>query len=222
MATLVTYGDRLITRAGRASWLKRPSVPLAMFGRDGLALAPDGRIESFLGIYETQPWVAAAVNKLNRGIMDLPLRLYRQVTDDGEVEPVHSHPVLDGKMSCSSCHDPHKGPAVRGGGTSLLTEHDTCGQCHTAQRGPFVFEHEAVREGCTTCHDPHGTVNDKMLVSRNANLCLKCHFQQQTPSGIVIGGSNHGSASRLGRGTCWSAGCHEAVHGSQIGSSLRF
>jgi DmsE family decaheme c-type cytochrome len=140
----------------------------------------------------------------------------------GQFQLTHSHPVLDGQMSCSSCHDPHKGPAVRGGGTSLLTEHDTCGQCHTAQRGPFVFEHEAVREGCTTCHDPHGTVNDKMLVSRNANLCLKCHFQQQTPSGIVIGGSNHGTAGRLGRGTCWSAGCHEAVHGSQIGSSLRF
>jgi HK97 family phage portal protein len=27
--------------------------------------------------------------------MDLPLRLYREVTDDGEIEPVHRHPVLD-------------------------------------------------------------------------------------------------------------------------------
>jgi predicted CXXCH cytochrome family protein len=140
----------------------------------------------------------------------------------GQFQLAHSHPVRDGKVSCSDCHDPHKGPAVRGGGTSLATEHETCGRCHIAQRGPFVFEHEAVREGCTICHDPHGTVNEKMLVARNANLCLRCHFQQQTPSGIVIGGSNHGSASRLGRGTCWSAGCHEAVHGSQIGSSLRF
>jgi predicted CXXCH cytochrome family protein len=141
----------------------------------------------------------------------------------GQFNLTHSHPVMDGKVSCSDCHDPHKGRGTKGGGTQLATEHETCGQCHTAQRGPFVFEHEAVREGCTTCHDPHGTVNDKMLVSRNANLCLKCHFQQQTASGqIVIGGSNHGSSSRLGRGTCWSAGCHEAVHGSQIGSSLRY
>jgi predicted CXXCH cytochrome family protein len=139
-----------------------------------------------------------------------------------QFELAHSHPVLAGKVSCSDCHDLHKGPAVRGGGTALLSERDTCGQCHTAQRGPFVFEHEALREGCTLCHDPHGTVNDKMLVARNANLCLRCHFQQQTPTGIVIGGSDHGTASRLGRGTCWSAGCHEAVHGSQIGSSLRF
>jgi predicted CXXCH cytochrome family protein len=131
------------------------------------------------------------------------------------------HPVMEGKMSCGDCHDPHKGSAVIGGGTSLATEFDTCGRCHTAQRGPFVFEHEAIREGCTTCHQPHGSVNAKMLRERNATLCLKCHFQQQTVAGrIYIGARDH--SSFLSRGTCWSAGCHEAVHGSQIGSSLRF
>jgi predicted CXXCH cytochrome family protein len=98
---------------------------------------------------------------------------------------------------------------------------DTCTKCHIAQRGPFVFEHEAIREGCTTCHEPHGTINDKMLVQRNQNLCLRCHFQQQTgPGKVLIGGRDH--TPLLSRGTCWSAGCHEAVHGSHIGSSLRF
>ena len=67
--------------------------------------------------------------------------------------PSH-HPVLEGKVSCADCHNPHKGPAVIGGGTSLATEQETCGRCHIAQRGPFVFEHEAIREGCTTCHQP--------------------------------------------------------------------
>ena len=95
MPTLVTYGDRLITSGGRASWLKRPSVPLALFGRDGVTLSPDGRIASYQGLYESQPWVVAAVNKLSRGIMDLPIRLYREVTEDGEVEPVYRHPVMD-------------------------------------------------------------------------------------------------------------------------------
>ncbi len=137
--------------------------------------------------------------------------------------PSH-HPVLEGKMSCSDCHNPHKGRATKGGGHQLASEHETCAKCHQAQGGSFVFEHEAVREGCTTCHEPHGTVNAKMLVSRNANLCLKCHFQQQTAGGgVVIGGREHaGLTGFLSRGTCWSAGCHEAVHGSQIGTSLRY
>jgi predicted CXXCH cytochrome family protein len=134
--------------------------------------------------------------------------------------PSH-HPVMEGKMSCGDCHNPHKGDVIIGSGTALSTEQDTCGKCHVAQRGPFVFEHEAVREGCTTCHQPHGSVNARMLVERNAVLCLKCHFQQQTVGGkIYIGGQEH--SSRLSRGTCWTAGCHESVHGSQIGSSLRF
>jgi predicted CXXCH cytochrome family protein len=133
----------------------------------------------------------------------------------------HHHPVENGKVSCSDCHNPHKGPAVKGGGTSITGQSDTCMQCHVAQRGPFVFEHEAIREGCTTCHDPHGTVNDKMLVQRNQNLCLKCHFQAQTAPGVVmIGSRDH--KDFLIQGTCWSAGCHEAVHGSHVSSSLRF
>ncbi|HPA17338.1 MAG TPA: cytochrome c3 family protein [Verrucomicrobiae bacterium] len=139
----------------------------------------------------------------------------------GEFSLPYTHPVLSGKVSCTDCHDPHKGNAIPAGGTELATEFDTCGKCHTAQRGPFVFEHEAVREGCGTCHKVHGSVNPKMLKARNANLCLQCHFQQQTvPGQIWIGGRDH--SSFLSRGTCWSAGCHEAIHGSQIGSSLRF
>jgi predicted CXXCH cytochrome family protein len=135
--------------------------------------------------------------------------------------PYH-HPIEDGKVTCTDCHNPHKGPAIKSGGTSMAAENETCFQCHAQQRGPFVFEHEASREGCLTCHNPHGTVNPKMLTERNANLCLKCHFQQQVPGtdAVLIGGFAH--SSRLRQGTCWSAGCHEAVHGSQVHSSLRY
>jgi predicted CXXCH cytochrome family protein len=139
----------------------------------------------------------------------------------GEFNLPHHHPVLEGKIGCGDCHNPHQGPAVLGGGTSIASESDTCAKCHAAQRGPFVFEHEAVREGCTTCHAVHGSINAKMLTQRNQTLCLKCHMQQQVASGrMVIGGFDH--TRLVSRGTCWSAGCHEAVHGSQIGSSLRF
>ena len=103
----------------------------------------------------------------------------------------------------------------------LRAQEETCLQCHPAQRGPYVFEHEALREGCLTCHSPHGTINAKMLAVRNANLCLKCHFQQQGAGGTIrIGGKDHTLSLR--QGTCWTAGCHEAVHGSRVSSSLRF
>ena len=133
----------------------------------------------------------------------------------------HSHPLASGKVSCSDCHNPHKGGAVKGGGTQLMGKNETCFQCHTAQRGPFVFEHEAVRDGCTTCHEPHGSVNQRMLTERNQALCLKCHFQKGTINGqLLIGDVDH--SRFLTRGTCWSAGCHEAVHGSQVSHLLRY
>lgn len=138
----------------------------------------------------------------------------------GEFNLPHHHPVLEGKMSCADCHNPHKSHAIIAGGTSLMGENETCFQCHTVQRGPYVYEHEASREGCLICHKPHGSVNQRMLTERNSTLCLKCHFQQQFDNRILIGGQDH--STRLARGACWSAGCHEAVHGSHVNSSLRF
>jgi predicted CXXCH cytochrome family protein len=138
----------------------------------------------------------------------------------GQFNLPNHHPVPEGRMSCIDCHPPHGGIAFAGGGTRLLSQDDNCVRCHPSQQGPFVFEHEALREGCVTCHSPHGSVNDKMLTERNANLCLKCHFQQVQNGAILIGGVDH--TSRLSQGACWSAGCHEAVHGSRVSPSLRF
>jgi predicted CXXCH cytochrome family protein len=139
----------------------------------------------------------------------------------GEFSLTSHHPVIEGKISCGDCHDPHKGSVIVGGGTALQSQNDTCAKCHTAQAGPFVFDHEAMREGCVTCHNPHGSVNARLLIARNATLCLRCHFQEQTTAGaIYIGNVNH--TTFLSRGTCWSAGCHEAIHGSQVNDHLRF
>jgi predicted CXXCH cytochrome family protein len=138
----------------------------------------------------------------------------------GQFNLPNHHPVPEGRMTCTACHSPHKASIYKGGGVSLVSENENCLTCHPAQRGPQVFEHEALREGCTVCHTAHGSVNAKMLVARDANLCMRCHFQQVTGGRILIGGSDH--TVRLQEGTCWTAGCHEAVHGSRVSSSLRF
>lgn len=137
----------------------------------------------------------------------------------GEFRLPYAHAVLENQLSCGDCHDPHQGSAIKNESTALHRPNETCTSCHPAQRGPYVFEHEAMREGCTICHDPHGSVNAKMLNERGPNLCLKCHFQVMG-SGLTVGGLPH--RFLLQQGTCWTAGCHEAVHGSHVSTSLRF
>lgn len=137
--------------------------------------------------------------------------------------PSH-HPVAEEifgghEVTCASCHSSHKGPAIAESSTLLFGVNEGCIACHPAQRGPYAFEHEAMREGCVICHQPHGSVNAKLLTERNGNLCLKCHIDART-SNITIGGLPH--QYLMNQGTCWTAGCHEAVHGSQVSSSLRF
>jgi predicted CXXCH cytochrome family protein len=129
--------------------------------------------------------------------------------------PQH-HPVVEGKMNCVQCHDPHGTDIFKpAGGLAMARLNQSCAQCHRDQSRPFVFEHEALREGCTVCHSPHGSINAKMLVERDNNLCLKCHAQLQGTSGrFYIGKIDHTDNLRLGG--CWSTGCHTAIHGSNF------
>ena len=137
--------------------------------------------------------------------------------------PQH-HPVIEGHMNCGQCHDPHGGDIFKpAGGLAMARRNESCAQCHRDQTRPFVFEHPAQREGCITCHNPHGSINDKMLVESDPNLCLRCHAQVQNaskPGQIYIGNSNH--TGYLTIGTCWTSGCHTAVHGSNVDPRLRY
>jgi predicted CXXCH cytochrome family protein len=119
-------------------------------------------------------------------------------------------------MNCAQCHDPHGGDVLKPrGGLAMARQNESCAQCHREQTRPFVFEHEALREGCTVCHNPHGSINRMMLVQSDSNLCLKCHAQRQQQGGeIFIGNAPH--AARMRQGSCWAAGCHTAVHGSNV------
>jgi predicted CXXCH cytochrome family protein len=139
--------------------------------------------------------------------------------------PQH-HPVLEGKLNCVQCHDPHGSDIMKAAGTGLAMArlNESCAQCHREQAKPHVYEHDAMREGCTVCHVPHGSINAKLLVERDLNLCLKCHAQVagggQAAKSIVIGSVDH--TMFVSRGACWSAGCHSAIHGSNVSPNLHY
>jgi len=143
--------------------------------------------------------------------------------------PQH-HPVLEQRMNCVQCHDPHGADIMQAShrtafgaraASGMARLNESCAQCHREQARPVIFEHEALREGCTICHQPHGSVNAKLLLDRDNNLCLRCHAQSPGPAGqIYIGQTDHTANLRLG--SCYSAGCHTAIHGSNIDRRLLY
>jgi DmsE family decaheme c-type cytochrome len=123
------------------------------------------------------------------------------------------HPVREGLMTCTSCHNPHDGSRPK----MIKAEYtnELCLQCHTEKRGPFFWEHAPVRENCLTCHNPHGSNHDKLLVSQQPWLCQRCHLNTRHPgtlySGVNAGTSVELSSNRVTEHACKN--CHQNVHG---------
>ena len=133
-----------------------------------------------------------------------------------DFEKFSAHPVRDGDMACSSCHQPHDSlyPYL----LKRPTLNQTCYTCHAEKRGPFLWEHPPVAEDCANCHNPHGSVNPALLTSRPPLLCQQCHAPEDHPSigftGAGLPGMNP-SGFLLG-GSC--VNCHSHIHGSNAPS----
>ncbi|MHC5063668.1 MAG: cytochrome c3 family protein [Planctomycetota bacterium] len=114
----------------------------------------------------------------------------------------NAHPVGNGQMHCSDCHDAH---AARPRFHDLQLTLRSCVECHREYRGPFVYAHQAGRrDGCVICHSPHGSSNRRMLHQATTQQnCLQCHgdfpaFHDQTMGSVFTNCLN----------------CHTEVHGS--------
>ncbi len=135
-----------------------------------------------------------------------------------EVNRMFRHPILEGKVSCSDCHNPHGSI-----GRALMKRDsvvETCYQCHAEKRGPFVHPHDPVTEDCALCHNPHGTVADNMLKLRPPFLCHQCHTPHGGNVAVLRGQPGVGQAQITGKsGVNYTQGrgclnCHTQVHGS--------
>lgn len=131
------------------------------------------------------------------------------------------HPVPEGRMVCSDCHQVHPQSAGAKGDSDprsptqvatigLQNDKETCVTCHAENAGPFVYQHDPVEgmtgQGCLECHNPHGSQNPFMLNLSSRGLCAQCHADKLT-------------THNPGR-TCWSVGCHVGIHGSDHDRNL--
>lgn len=125
-------------------------------------------------------------------------------------------PLREGKMTCTSCHNPH-GTVTQ----ALLKEptlNDTCFTCHAEKRGPFLWVHAPVNESCANCHDPHGSNHESMLKTPKPRLCQQCHVETRHPTNPY--GRNTGSLKFVAGRACSS--CHVNIHGSNHPSGFAF
>ncbi len=137
------------------------------------------------------------------------------------------HPVREGKVTCSDCHNPHGSP-----GPKLLKEvtvNETCYNCHAEKRGPLAWEHQPVRENCLTCHNPHGSNQPRLLIQRSPYLCQECHsnsgHQANPQSGQQLPGKTNFNGTIGINFRAFSRGCvtcHSQIHGSNSPGGMWF
>jgi DmsE family decaheme c-type cytochrome len=120
--------------------------------------------------------------------------------------PSH-HPIREGMVDCTDCHDPHESRRLTLGDRTSL-----CSSCHQDHAGPWIYEHPPVAEDCTICHSTHGTNSDNLLTTNQPGSCLSCHS-------VILGHADGEVSTRQHFNRCTD--CHGAVHGSYADPHLR-
>ena len=127
------------------------------------------------------------------------------------------HPIREGKMQCSDCHNSHGSVADKLIDANYVNE--KCYECHAEKRGPFLWDHAPVQENCLTCHSPHGSMHNPLLKQREPFLCQSCHSNARHPStmySIPEGTPNRNVYQTLNNRVFYRScqNCHSRIHGS--------
>ncbi len=128
------------------------------------------------------------------------------------------HPIKEGKIKCSSCHNPMGTANIRGM-IKADSVNDLCYNCHAEKRGPFAFEHPPVSENCLNCHEIHGSNHLKLLVRKVPFVCQSCHTATGHPSRPYtnfhsFGGPATAQKNKFFARSCLN--CHGNIHGSSL------
>lgn len=126
------------------------------------------------------------------------------------------HPVKEGKMACTDCHDVHGDNA-----TGLMVKasvRQKCVSCHAEKRGPFLWEHAPAAEDCNLCHTSHGSNQPALLKKRVPQLCQECHAPMNLHANVRYDGGKLPNNMFMGAKGCLN--CHAQTHGSNHPSGV--
>jgi len=133
------------------------------------------------------------------------------------LKPSH-HPIIEGKVGCQDCHDPHG--ALSKASLRAESVSDLCLSCHADKRGPWIHEHPPVEENCAICHTPHGSAHKGLLAQKAPVLCGDCHGNGHTHNVYdgrgTLPGVNPSNVRFVSSGC---VDCHRQIHGSNAPSS---
>jgi predicted CXXCH cytochrome family protein len=109
------------------------------------------------------------------------------------------------QMGCATCHGavdaavvPHRitGKVAKG----LTAEQgELCLTCHDKAKFEKKVVHAPLGMGCTACHDPHASANEKLLTAVVPALCTECHAKDDFTGKVVH--------APVGGGMCMA--CHD-------------
>ncbi len=111
-------------------------------------------------------------------------KICRSCHDKIEVSHWEGSVHQENDVACSDCHTIH---AVNDPVQKMINQAEVCGTCHQSEKlatkrfstHPIRYD---VQIGCTSCHKPHGSDTETLLVGDSINdTCFQCHAEKRGP-----------------------------------------